>query len=334
VTEDILLRARRGDSEAFGQLTDPYRRQLQLHCYRMLGSTQDAEDMLQETLLAAWRGIKGFEGRSLVRSWLYCIATNQCLNALRDKGRRPVQQPLLPEPAGRGDPSWLEPYPDVLLEGIADARANPEARYETKESISLAFVAAIQHLPPTQRAALVLRDALGFTSSEVAEFLDSSEAAVNSALQRARSTLERRIQSDRHRRAPLPRSSEEDRIVERFTAAFERGDVDNVVALLTKDAWFTMPLESDEFYGPKAIGDFLRSRFDSRGGRRYRLVATRANGQPAFGGYIQDPQAPIAHAHGMMVLTLDGDRICGITRFTDLSVLARFGLPRTLRQEP
>ena len=194
VTEATLERARGGDDRAFGELTDPYRRELQLHCYRILGSVQDAEDILQETLLAAWRGLGQYEGRASLRTWLYRIATNRCLNALRASGRRPRTSPdgpsfLTTEPTRRGEPLWLEPYPDVLLEGLPDAGANPEARYEAKEAIALAFVTAVQHLPPRQRAVLVLRDVLGFRSSEVADMLDSSEASVTSALQRARATM-------------------------------------------------------------------------------------------------------------------------------------------------
>ena len=193
-TEATLERARSGDDRAFGELTGPYRGELQLHCYRILGSVQDAEDVLQETLLAAWRGLDQYEGRASLRTWLYRIATNRCLNALRASGRRPRTEPAEPsfltvEPTRRGEPLWLEPYPDVLLDGLPDAGEGPEARYEAKEAIALAFMTAVQHLPPRQRAVLVLRDVLGFRSSEVADMLTSSEASVNSALQRARATM-------------------------------------------------------------------------------------------------------------------------------------------------
>jgi RNA polymerase sigma-70 factor, ECF subfamily len=333
MTQATLTRARAGDEEAFRELTDPYRRELQLHCYRILGSMQDAEDLLQETLLAAWRGLDSFEGRSSVRAWLYRIATNRCLNALRDTGRRPREAPParpLPEPTRLTEPSWLEPYPDVMLEGIADSAPGPDARYETKEAVALAFVSGLQQLPPRQRAVLVLREVLGFQAAEVAEMLDSSEASVNSALQRARGTLGARLPADRER-APLPSSAQELELVGRFAEAFEGGDVDAVVALLTDDALLTMPPEPVEYQGHDAIRMFLGERVLARGARRPRLVPTRANGQPAFGYYLEDSQSPIRRWHGLLVLTLEGDRIAGITRFGDSAVLPHFGLPRTLR---
>jgi RNA polymerase sigma-70 factor (ECF subfamily) len=335
VIEATLERARGGDDRAFGELTDPYRSELQLHCYRILGSAQDAEDILQETLLAAWRGLGQYEGRASLRTWLYKIATNRCLNALRASGRRPRTEPAGPtfltaEPTRRGEPLWLGPYPDVLLEGMPDADAGPEARYEAKEAIALAFVTAVQHLPPRQRAVLVLRDVLGFRSSEVADMLDSSEASVNSALQRARATMEGRLPGPDRERAPLPRSARERDIASRFATAFAGNDIDGVVALLTDDAWFTMPPITLEFQGPEAIAGFLRDISGWRGPRHYRLVETRANGQPAFGCYLQDPHASVFRAHGMIVLTLSGERISAVTRFVDNSNMARFGLPRML----
>jgi RNA polymerase sigma-70 factor (ECF subfamily) len=335
VTEATLERARGGDDRAFGELTDPYRGELQLHCYRILGSVQDAEDVLQETMLAAWRGLGQYQGRASLRTWLYRIATNRCLNALRAAGRRPRTSTdgpsfLTAEPTRRGEPLWLEPYPDVLLEGLADAGAGPEARYEAKEAIGLAFVTAVQHLPPRQRAVLVLRDVLGFRSSEVAGMLDSSEASVNSALQRARATMADRLPGPDRERAPLPRSARERDVASRFATAFAANDIDGVVALLTDDAWFTMPPVTLEFQGPAAIAAFLRDIAGWRGPRHYRLVPTRANGQPAFGCYLQEAQAPVFRAHGMIVLTLSGDRISAVTRFVDNSNMARFGLPRML----
>jgi RNA polymerase sigma-70 factor (TIGR02960 family) len=335
VTEATLERARAGDDRAFGELTDPYRSELQLHCYRILGSVQDAEDVLQETLLAAWRGLGQYEGRASLRTWLYRIATNRCLNALRASDRRPRTEPTGPtfltvEPTRRAEPLWLEPYPDVLLEAAPDASAGPEARYEAKEAIALAFVAAVQHLPPRQRAVLVLREVLGFRSSEVADMLDSSEASVNSALQRARATMASRLPGPDRERAPLPRSARERDIAARFATAFAGNDIDGVVALLTDDAWFTMPPVTLEYQGREAIAGFLRDITTWRGPRRYRLIPVRANGQPAFGFYLQEAQAPVFRAHGMIVLTLEGDRISAITRFVDNSNLARFGLPRML----
>jgi RNA polymerase sigma-70 factor (ECF subfamily) len=328
---DALDRARAGDEGAFRDLVEPYRAELQLHCYRILGSVQDAEDQLQETLLAAWRALDGFEERASLRSWLYRIATNRCLNALRGRRRRPQEGPPMaepPPPTRLAEPLWLEPYPDVLLEGIADAAPGPEARYETRESVGLAFVAALQSLPPRQRAALVLRDVLGFHTDEVAAMLDSTDASVKNALQRARATLDERLPTP----VPLPSSARERELVGRFTDAVERGDYDAMVQLLTDDAWVTMPPEPYEYQGREAIARFLKDRAARRGGS-LRLVPTRANGQPAFGCYLPDAQAAIAHAYGLMVLTLEGERIAAITWFRERSLLPRFGLPRTLPDE-
>jgi RNA polymerase sigma-70 factor, ECF subfamily len=336
VTERTLSRARAGDEEAFRELIDPYRGELRVHCYRILGSVQDTEDLLQETLLAAWRGLERFDGRSSLRAWLYRIATNRCLNALRDKGRRPREvQPMAkpPEPTRRTEPIWLEPYPDALLDTVADASPGPEARYEFKEAVGLAFVTALQHLPPLQRVVLVLRDVLGFRAAEVANILETSEAAVKGALQRARATLKTRLPTSDRERAPLPRTPRERELVGRFADAVESGDVDGVVSLLTGDAWLTMPPQPFEYQGHAAIASFLHNRAALRG-VPLRLVPTRANGQPAFGCYLPDAQATIARPYGLMVLTLEGDRISAITWFGDSRVFPHFGLPRTLRGEP
>jgi RNA polymerase sigma-70 factor (TIGR02960 family) len=330
-----LSRARGGDEEAFRELVDPYRRELQLHCYRILGSVQDAEDLLQETLLAAWRGLEGFEGRSSLRTWLYRIATNRCLNALRDKRRRPrAVEPMAepPEPTRLSDPAWLEPYPDALLDTVADAAPGPEARYELREAVSLAFVTALQNLPPRQRAVLVLRDALGFRAPEVADMLDTSEAAVKGALQRGRAALETRLPASDLERAPLPRSARERELVGRFTRAVESGDVDGVVTLLTDDAWLTMPPQPFEYQGHAAIADFLRDRQALRG-RPLRLAPTRANRQPAFGCYLPDPETATARPYGLMVLTLQGAQISAITWFGDHGVFPYFGLALTLHRD-
>jgi RNA polymerase sigma-70 factor (TIGR02960 family) len=333
VTEQTLARARAGDEDAFRELTEPYRRELQLHIYRIVGSAQDAEDLLQETLLAAWRGLERFEERASVRAWLYRIATNRSLDALRASRRRPEElrrMTEVPEPTRRAEPVWLEPYPDVLLEGIPDEAPGPEARYEAKEAIALAFVVGLQHLPPQQRAVLVLRDVLGFRSGELAEMLDTTEPSVNSLLRRARAAFESRLPATGRERAPLPNSAHERDIVGRFADAIETGDIDAVVALLTDDAWLTMPPEPWEYQGPTAIAAFIRNR-EVHLGAHLRLVPTRANTQPAFGCYLPSHETDIARPRGLMVLTLVGDQISAITWFGDSSVFPHFGLPRMLR---
>jgi RNA polymerase sigma-70 factor (ECF subfamily) len=332
VTEQTLARARAGDEDAFRELTDPYRRELQLHAYRIVGSAQDAEDLLQETLLAAWRGLEQFEGRASVRAWLYRIATNRSLDALRASRRRPEDQRMtqMPEPTSWNEPVWLEPYADVLLEGIPDQAPGPEARYENKEAIALAFIVGLQHLPPQQRAALVLRDVLGYRAGEVAEMLETSEASVNSLLRRARAAFDSRLPASGRERAPLPNSKRERDIVGRFAETVETGDVDGMVALLTDDAWVTMPPLPHAYQGHNAIRAFLRGGEERRGGP-LRLVPTRANGQPAFGCYLSVPEADVARAYSLFVLTLEGDHISAITWFADSTVFPQFDLPRMLR---
>jgi RNA polymerase sigma-70 factor, ECF subfamily len=333
VTTDVLTRARAGDERAFRELTDAHRRELQVHCYRILGSVQDAEDALQETLLAAWRGLDGFEERSSLRSWLYTIATNRCLNVLRAGERRPHEQRPLsfepPRPTRYGEVPWLEPYPDALLEGVPDSAPGPDARYEAREAVGLAFVTALQRMPPRQRAALVLRDVLGYRAAEVATMLDTTETSVNSALQRARATLDTSTPPVRER-ARLPHSALERELAGRFADAFESASVEQLVALLTEDAWVTMPPEPFEYQGPAAITGFFTQAFAARDERTDRLVATRANGQPAFGHYIGDAHTPVLRGVGVIVLTVDGERISHLTRFGGAALLARFGLPRTL----
>jgi RNA polymerase sigma-70 factor (TIGR02960 family) len=331
-TDRALVRARAGDEDAFRELTDPYRHELQLHCYRIVGSTQDAEDLVQETLLAAWRGLGQFGERASIRTWLYRIATNRSVDTLRASARRPQSlEPMteLPEPSRVSEPIWLQPYPDVLLEGLADAAPGPEARYEAKEATALAFVAGLQHLPPQQRAVLVLRDVLSFRAAEVADMLDTTEAAVNSLLRRARTALDTRLPAAGRERAPLPNSRSEREVVGRFADAVEAGDVEGVLALLTDDAWVTMPPQPHEYQGTEAIGRFLLDRAVSRGGP-LRLVPTRANGQPAFGCYFPCPHTEIARPYGLLVLTLAGSNVAEITFFADSSVFPHFGLPRTL----
>jgi RNA polymerase sigma-70 factor (ECF subfamily) len=331
VSEQTLARARAGDEDAFRALTDPYRRELQLHVYRIVGSAQDAEDLLQETLLAAWRGLEQFEGRASVRAWLYRIATNRSLDALRANRRR-LEDPRMtqmPEPTRWSEPVWLEPYPDALMEGVPDAAPGPEARYETKESVALAFIVGLQHLPAQQRAVLVLRDVLGYRAAEVAEMLDSTAASVNSLLSRARAAFDSRLPATGRERAPLPNSKEEREVVGRFAETVENGDIDGMVALLTGDAWLTMPPLPHAYQGRDAIGAFLRGA-EQRRGAPMRLVATRANTQPAFGCYLAGSGTEAARAFSLLVLTLSGDEISAITWFADSSVFPHFGLPRML----
>jgi len=331
VNSDLIARAQAGDEEAFRHLVDRHQRELHVHCYRILGSIEDAEDQVQETFLAAWHGIAGFEARASVRAWLFRIATNRCLDALRAARRRPAgpaaPPPGLPEPTSSSEVIWLQPYPDVLLEELPEPAPGPEARYQARETISLAFVTALQLLPPRQRAVLVLRDVLGFRSREVAAMLEWSEDSVSSALRHARANLQRRLPSPADP-PPEPGSPIEREVVERLTRAYESGDVDAVVALLTDDAVVAAPLAPVAYDGRPAAGRFLRSGV-FRDGRTCRLIATRANGQPAFGLYVGDPVTGLAHAHGMLVVTLAGSRIRAMTGF-DNSVLPLFGLPRTL----
>jgi RNA polymerase sigma-70 factor (TIGR02960 family) len=333
LADATLARARAGDEDAFRELTEPHRRELQVHCYRILGSTQDAEDLVQETLLSAWRGLEAFEGRASVRAWLYRIATNRCLDALRARSRRPREVQATtepPDPTRRTEPIWVEPYPDVLLEDLPDRSPGSAARYEARESIELAFVVALQRLPPRQRAALVLQDVLGFRTAEVAEMLDTGEGSVKGALQRARAALDARLSAADRERAARPNSARERQLVGRFADAVECGDVDEMVALLTDDAWVTMPPQPLEYQGHQAVAAILRH-VEELHGAPLRVVPTRANTQPAFGCYLPEPQTAIAHAYGLMVLTLEGDRISAITWFGDNSVFPHFGLPRTLR---
>jgi RNA polymerase sigma-70 factor (TIGR02960 family) len=329
--EALLVRAKAGDDQAFRELVEPYGRELQLHCYRILGSLTDAEDLLQETLLAAWRGLAGFEGRASLRAWLYRIATNRCLNALRDNGRRvpPAAVPPFepPEPTRSTEVTWLQPYPDTLLEQMPDRAPGPEARYQMREAVELAFIAGLQRLPPRQAATLILRDVLGYSTAEVAEMFDTTQTAVKGALQRARTTLEQ-VRPTVERAAP-PGSAQEQDLSRRFADAFTAHDIDGLVALLTDDAWLAMPPAPHEYHGVPAIVSFLRVSGAWRGRRRLLLVPTRANTQPAYGCYLADVDEPVADPAGLLVLTLQGNRIGGMTRFFDNSLLHRFGLPQT-----
>lgn len=359
----LLARARSGDGAAYDELVAPYRRELQVHCYRMLGSFQDAEDALQETLLSAWQGLGGFEGRSSLRTWLYRIATNRCLNARRASSRRRAKEWDLPSveppaPTHHGEVFWLEPYPDALLDGVLDASPpGPEARYEQSEAVSLAFVTALQVLPPRQVAVLLLRDVLGYHAAEVAEMLEATVDSVNSALKRARAGLERRrpaggagvgsgsasaaaagsvavagspatdLADDASALATA--SPEENALAVKFAAAYEAADIEAVIALLTADVFTSMPPMPFEYHGRDATAAFLTSILAS--GRRFRLVPTRANGQPAFGAYLRGT-GEVCHGVGLFVLEAGPEGISALTRF-EKGTLPWFGLPRSIPDE-
>jgi RNA polymerase sigma-70 factor (ECF subfamily) len=329
VTVDLLDRARAGDGDAFRELVSPYQRELQVHCYRMLGSVQDAEDALQEALLAAWQGLAGFEARASIRTWLYRVVTSRCLNARRSIARRqgpnspPGPEP--PEPTRLGEVTWLQPYPDDLLGALADAAPGPEARYEAREAISLAFIIAVQRLPPRQRAVLILRDVLGYSASETAAILAVTEDSVTGALKRARAA----VRSGGGEPPTAPDSPGEKRLIEELTAAYERGDVAGVIELFSDDAWLTMPPLPLEYQGRDLIRQFL-TQIAFRDSRTYLLVPTRANGQLAVAAYLREP-GPLqpASVNSLLVLTLAGTRIQAMTRF-DQSVFPYFGLPPVL----
>jgi RNA polymerase sigma-70 factor (ECF subfamily) len=330
---EILARARAGDAEAFTELVGSHRRELHVHCYRILGSAQDAEDALQETLLAAWQGLHGFEERASLRTWLYRIATNRCLNMLRAGSRRPKSyeerpEGLLPVATRTDEPFWLEPFPDQLLDELPDEAPGPEPRYEMREAISLAFITALQLLPARQRAAVILQDVLGYRANEAASMLESTEESVTSALKRGRARLEQRFREDENEAPPLPRSSEEQHVLERFTTAFEGGDISGLVAMLTADVRFDMPPLPFEYRGLDAVTQYFARVVHARP-RQRRLVHTRANGQPAFGIYVRDDRDGIYRAVGLVVVTFAGERVARLTRF-ETSVLPNFGLPRSL----
>ena len=338
---ELLERARGGDEDAFRAIVEPYRGELRAHCYRMLGSVHDAEDALQDALLRAWRGLARFEARSAVRPWLYRIATNVCLDAIARRPKRvlPIDQAPASGPGDDlGDPVtesvWVEPY---AADSVGDGRAAPEARYEQRESVELAFIAALQHLPATQRAALILRDVLGFSARESAEALGTTVAAVNGALRRARRAAAERL--PRQSQQAALRALGDDgirRVVERYIDAWERGDVDAILAMLAADATFTMPPLPTWFRGHEAIAAFLTG-YALRD--RWRLLPVRANGQLAFGCYAWDGEQRSHTALSLDVLTLDGTRATEVTSFVTpyvsgpardrfgADVLARFGLP-------
>ena len=332
---ELLEAARGGDEAAYRGLVEPHRGELHAHCYRMLGSVHDAEDALQEALLRAWRGLSRFEGRSSLRSWLYRIATNACLDAIgrRPKRTLPTEYPPADPGEGPGEPLvesvWVEPYADEAL-GLEDGFAAPEARYERRESVELAFIAALQHLPATQRAVLILREVLGFSAREVAETLETTTASVNSALQRARAAVEERLPEQSQQATLRALDDEEIReLVESYVEAWERHDVEAVVSMLSEDAAFAMPPLQTWFGGREAIAVFLAG-WPLSGAWRWRAIRVRANGQEALAFYSWDPEAEAYRRFALNVLTLRGARISDVTAFIarstptpDREVLAR-----------
>jgi RNA polymerase sigma-70 factor (ECF subfamily) len=332
--QQLLLALKAGDQDAFARLVESYRRELHAHCYRMLGSTADAEDALQDALLGAWRGLPRFEGRSSLRSWLYTIATNACLRTIERRPKRvlpidygPPADPHEPVAAPLVESVWIEPYPDTML---ADS-ATPDARYEQHEAIELSFIAAIQHLPARQRAVLLLRDVLGFSARETAEALGTTPVSIDSALQRAHKAVDQRL-PERNQQATLRSLGDEEltHVVTRFVRAWERADVDALVSMLAEDAAFAMPPEPTWFIGRDAIRAFLAAIPLAPETPRHRFVPTRANGQVAFGHYSwrEEPNAFVRHA--ITVLTLRGVEIAQITIFRTPGAFAGFDLPEQL----
>jgi RNA polymerase sigma-70 factor, ECF subfamily len=330
----LLASAQQGDRDAFQRLAEPYRRELHLHCYRMLGSLHDAEDLVQETFLRAWRGLRDFEGRASFRTWLYRIATNVCLNALASlaSARRVLPEALgppsvhMPDGGPATEVPWLEPYPDAVLDGLADTAPGPEARYELRESVQLAFVAAIQLLPPRQRAVLLLHDVLGWSAAEAAQLLNASVVSVQSALRRARARLEKRLPSDRPS-PPVPDDRQRD-LLDRYLRAWESADVDGFVSLVKEDAVLSMPPWREWYRGREALRTFFAWAWRRRG--PFRLVRTGANGQPAFAFYRRDGKGPEWRAHLIHVISVRDDSIATLTFFLNPRLLVAFGLPLVL----
>src|SRR4051794_25382413 len=321
-----LESARSGDEGAFARLVDPFRGELHAHCYRMLASPMDAEDALQETLLRAWRAMGRFEGRSSLRSWLYTIATNTCLNHIARRPKRvlPVDYGPSTDPHdGPGEPLvesvWIEPYPDEQI-ALGDGLAAPEARYEQREGVELAFVAALQHLPANQRAVLVMREVLGFSAKETAEALETSVPSVNSALQRARATVDERL-PERSQQVTLRELGDDEisALVDRYLTAWERDDVETVVEMLAEDATFAMPPLASWFGPLDQITDFLKS-FPMSGAWKWKGIVTRANGQPAIGFYAWSDESGAYEPFALNVLTLRGQEIVDVTAFVTRSI--------------
>jgi RNA polymerase sigma-70 factor (ECF subfamily) len=334
----LLERAQAGDEDSFRRLVEPYGRALYAHAYRMLGSAPDAEDAVQESLLNAWRGLARFEGRSSLRSWLYRIATNASLKIIERRPKRVLPIDYGP-PADPGDPLgeplvesvWIEPVADERL-GLDDGPGSPAARYELRESVELAFIAALQHLPPRQRAVLILRDVLGFSAREAAEVLEATPPSIDTALQRAHRTVDQRLPAqDQQATLRTLDDAALRRVVDGYVDAWQRDDVDALAALLTEEAVFAMPPFTNWFRGREAIAEFLRA-FPMSEGNRWRLVPVRANGQLAFGHYEWRAERGAFVAHAIDVLTLSGDRIAEITAFMDPQAFAGFGLPDALNE--
>jgi RNA polymerase sigma-70 factor (ECF subfamily) len=337
-----LVAARSGDRHEFSNLTEPYRRELQLHCYRMLGSPQDAEDLVQETMLRAWRRIGTYEGRAPIRAWLYKIATNACLDELDRRPRRSLPQltrppadPGKPFVAPLGEPIWIEPLPDDL---VAAPDSGPEAQYAMREGVTLAFVAALHALPPRQRAVLILRDVLDWSANETSELLDLTVPAVNSALHRARITLAKQYHRAGGREAVPPPGDRRDSLLDRYLRAWESADVAALTALLKEDISLSMPPSPSWYRGRQAVRAFLHTTifgdalFASAANMRWRLSSTRANSQPAFASYLRDASGTY-RAFGIQVLTFDGDQIADLTTFVNPALVPRFGLPDPLPAE-
>ena len=326
----LLESAQAGDGEAFRALVEPHRRELRTHCYRMLGSLHDAEDALQEVMLSAWRGLARFDGRASIRTWLYRIATNECLDWMRAVRRRPAKawdfpgiEP--PEPTGFGEVHWLEPCPDELLDEAFAGPLGPQALHEQRESVGLAFVTALQTLPPRQLAVLTLRDVLGFHAEEVADMLETTVESVKSALKRARAGMQRRVPPATRDQRVHGDAAAEQAVVAKFVEAYESADVDALVSLLTDDVFLSMPPLPLEYRGRDSVHRFFAFVFGFA--QTFRLVRTRANGQPAFGVYRHGPSG--LHGVGLFVIALAGERISALTRFED-TVLPTFELPPSL----
>ena len=327
----LLARARSGDRAAFAELAEPHRRELQLHCYRMLGGLQDAEDLVQETMLRAWRAIANFEARASFRAWLYRIATNACLNLVASNASRrrlmpETQQPPSAEMPPREpalDVAWIEPYPDALIESVVDTTPGPEARYELRESVHLAFVALLQALPARQRAALLLHDVLGWSAAESAQLLDASVASINSALQRARTTLEKHRPGWRERRAEP--NEQQRALLERYVRSWETADVEGFVSILREDAMMSMPPWREWYQGKDALRTFFAFTARPGGHAPFRLVPTAANGQIAF-AFFSRWRSPEWRAHSIQLVELEDDGVRVMTSFVTPALFSSFGL--------